>query len=183
MIGNRIGARPFQTAGSPFHCRSRPTPSCSEESWAPIGSIVARRCSEAMLIGRAGSAMGRSSPPGRRTQTARMPRGLFSSLSVVRIARWRVVLDARGPVEKVVAVVLIVEDEALIRLNAMDFATDAGHEAIEAANADDAIRLLESRNDIDIVFSDVSMPGSMDGLRLIQLIRNRWPPIRLILPA
>ena len=85
--------------------------------------------------------------------------------------------------EKVVAVVLIVEDEALIPLNAMDFATDAGHEAIEAANADDAIRLLESRNDIDIVFSDVSMPGSMDGLRLIQLIRNRWPPIRLILTS
>ena len=81
------------------------------------------------------------------------------------------------------AVVLIVEDEFLIRIMAADFARDAGHEAIEAANADEAIRILEGRTDIEIVFSDVSMPGTMDGVRLMQMIRNRWPPIRLILTS
>ena len=77
--------------------------------------------------------------------------------------------------------VLVVEDEPLIRMNAVDMIADAGSVAVEAANADEAIRILESRTDIDVVFSDVNMPGSMDGLRLLQLIHNRWPPIRLIL--
>jgi two-component system, response regulator PdtaR len=59
----------------------------------------------------------------------------------------------------------------------------AGHQVLEAADADEAIRILEGRMDIEIVFSDVSMPGSMDGLRLLHLIRTRWPPIRLILAS
>jgi CheY-like chemotaxis protein len=81
------------------------------------------------------------------------------------------------------AVVLIVDDEAMVRLTAADFAASAGHEVIEAADADEAIRILESRTDIEVVFSDVSMPGSMDGLRLLQVIRDRWPPIRLLLTS
>ena len=60
---------------------------------------------------------------------------------------------------------------------------DAGFEVVEAANADEAILLLESRNDIRIVFTDVHMPGSMDGLRLAQAVRNRWPPIKLIVTS
>ena len=80
-------------------------------------------------------------------------------------------------------VVLIVEDEALIRLNAVDVIEEAGFEAIEAANADEAIRILESRDDICIVFTDVHMPGSMDGLKLAHAIRNRWPPIKLIITS
>ena len=79
------------------------------------------------------------------------------------------------------ALVLVVDDEALVRMNAVDMMEQAGHNVIEAANADEAIRHLESRTDIEIVFSDVTMPGSMDGLRLLQVIRDRWPPIRLIL--
>jgi CheY-like chemotaxis protein len=51
----------------------------------------------------------------------------------------------------------------------------AGHQVVEAANADEAIRILESRFDSDTVFSDVTMPGSMDGLRLLHVIRDRWP--------
>jgi len=86
-------------------------------------------------------------------------------------------------VEREVAVVLIVEDEALIRINAVDFVERAGHVAIEAASADEAIKILETRKDVDIVFSDVTMPGSMDGLKLISIIRNRWPPIELILTS
>lgn len=81
------------------------------------------------------------------------------------------------------ALILIVDDEPLIRLMALDMFEHAGHEVIEARNADEAIRILESRTDISVVFSDVQMPGSMDGLRLLQVIRNRWPPIRLILTS
>ena len=50
----------------------------------------------------------------------------------------------------------------------------------EAANADEAIAILEARRDITIVFTDVQMPGSMDGLRLAAAIRGRWPPIKII---
>jgi CheY-like chemotaxis protein len=60
---------------------------------------------------------------------------------------------------------------------------EAGFEAIEASDADEAIRILESRNDIRAVFTDVNMPGSMDGLRLARVVRNRWPPVALIVAS
>jgi DNA-binding LytR/AlgR family response regulator len=59
----------------------------------------------------------------------------------------------------------------------------AGYIAIEASNADEAIAILEARKDIRIVFSDIDMPGSMDGLKLARAIRDRWPPIELILTS
>ena len=62
------------------------------------------------------------------------------------------------------AVVLVVEDEFLIRMDVVDNLTDAGFEVLDAKNADEAIRLLESRNDIELVFTDVHMPGSIDGI-------------------
>jgi two-component system, response regulator PdtaR len=80
-------------------------------------------------------------------------------------------------------IVLVVEDEALIRSSALDMVEEAGFEAIEASNADEAIRILESRNDIRAVFTDVNMPGSMDGLRLARVVRNRWPPVALIVAS
>src|SRR5215813_5459094 len=80
-------------------------------------------------------------------------------------------------------VVLVVEDEALIRMNATEMVDEAGFEAISASDADEAIRILESRNDIRAVFTDVQMPGSMDGLRLAQVIRHRWPPVALIVTS
>jgi len=79
--------------------------------------------------------------------------------------------------------VLVVEDEPLIRMNAVSTVEDAGYVAIEAADADAAIAILESRDDIRVVFTDINMPGSMDGLRLARAIRNRWPPIRLIVTS
>lgn len=79
--------------------------------------------------------------------------------------------------------VLIVEDEPLVRLYAVETVEAAGYEVIEAANADAAIRILESRRDIRVVFTDIHMPGSMDGLRLAQAIRNRWPPIKIIVTS
>jgi len=79
--------------------------------------------------------------------------------------------------------VLVVEDEVIIRMEAVSMIEDAGYEVVEASNADDAIGLLETRLGIDVIFSDIDMPGSMDGLKLIHVVRERWPPITLILTS
>ena len=81
------------------------------------------------------------------------------------------------------AVVLVVEDEALIRISALDIVEDAGFAALGASNADEAIRILEARDDIRAVFTDIRMPGSMDGWKLAGAIRGRWPPIHLIVAS
>lgn len=78
-------------------------------------------------------------------------------------------------------VVLVVEDEPLQRMMAVDLVEDAGFTAAEARDADEAVRILESRADICIVLTDIDMPGSMDGMMLAAAIRNRWPPIEIIL--
>ena len=80
-------------------------------------------------------------------------------------------------------IVLIVEDEPLLRMLAMDFLEDAGFETVEAVNADAAVRILESRTDIRIVFTDIDMPGSLDGMKLAAAVRDRWPPIEIILTS
>src|SRR5882762_8994065 len=85
-----------------------------------------------------------------------------------------------GLVESKRPVVLIVEDEFLLRMDAVDMIAAAGFEVVEAANADDAIEILESRPDITVVFTDIQMPGSMDGLKLARAVRGRWPPIKII---
>ena len=77
-------------------------------------------------------------------------------------------------------VVLVIEDDAIIRLLASEFIADSGFEALEAANADEAVRILESRDDIRAIFTDINMPGSMDGLMLAHAVRDRWPPIHII---
>jgi CheY-like chemotaxis protein len=77
-------------------------------------------------------------------------------------------------------VVLVVEDNFLIRMHAVDMIADADFAVVEAANADDAIVILEDRLDITVVFTDIQMPGSMDGLKLAAAIRGRWPPIKII---
>lgn len=81
------------------------------------------------------------------------------------------------------AVILIVEDNAVIRMGAADLVVHAGYEALEASNAEEAIRLLEARTDIVLVFTDVGMPGTMDGIKLAHHIRNRWPPVKLIVAS
>ena len=77
--------------------------------------------------------------------------------------------------------VLVVEDDWLLRLIAVEIVEDAGLVAIEAANADEAIAILECRADIVLIFTDVDMPGSMDGLKLAHAVRRRWPPIKIII--
>src|SRR5258708_38028808 len=83
-------------------------------------------------------------------------------------------IKSRGPV------VLIVEDEFLLRMDAVDMIAAAGFEAVEAANADEAIKILEARRDITVVFTDIQMPGSMDGVKLARAVRAPRPPIKIV---
>lgn len=79
--------------------------------------------------------------------------------------------------------VLIVEDEPLMRMMAIDVVEEAGLRALQAADADQAMAILESRPDIGIVFTDIDMPGSMDGMELAVRVRDRWPPIELLITS
>jgi two-component system, response regulator PdtaR len=77
-------------------------------------------------------------------------------------------------------IVLVVEDEPLLRMLAVEVVEEAGFIAIEAQDADEAVILLESRTDIALLFTDINMPGSMDGLKLAYAVRDRWPPIKIL---
>jgi len=77
--------------------------------------------------------------------------------------------------------VLIVEDEMILRMRAVDIVEDAGFCPVEAVNADEALSILESRSDISLLFTDIQMPGSIDGLKLAHAVHDRWPSIKIIL--
>jgi CheY-like chemotaxis protein len=79
--------------------------------------------------------------------------------------------------------VLVVEDEPLLRMLAVDMVEDAGFIVLEAGDADEAVRILEGRGDIGIVFTDVDMPGSMNGTALARCVRLRWPSVQLIITS
>lgn len=78
--------------------------------------------------------------------------------------------------------ILVIDDEALVRMSAVDVVEEEGFAVLEACNADEAIRILESRDDIIMIVTDIDMPaGSMNGLRLAAAVRRRWPPIHIII--
>ena len=77
--------------------------------------------------------------------------------------------------------VLIVEDEMMLRMRAVDIVEDAGFSPVQAVNADQALSILELRSDISLLFTDIQMPGSMDGLKLAHAVHDRWPAIKIIL--
>jgi CheY-like chemotaxis protein len=79
--------------------------------------------------------------------------------------------------------VLVVEDEALVRFSMCEEIARAGFKVYEADNADEAIRLLEANPDIQLIFTDVDMPGSMDGVKLAHYVRKRWPPVKIIVTS
>jgi two-component system, response regulator PdtaR len=76
--------------------------------------------------------------------------------------------------------ILVVENELLLSLDISEALKDEGYDVITVANADDAIKVLESRNDIRTIFTDIDLPGSMDGLKLAAAVRHRWPPVNII---
>ena len=79
--------------------------------------------------------------------------------------------------------ILVVEDEPLIRMDIADQLQNLGFRVIEAANAREAVAQLDANNDIQVMFTDVDMPGDMDGLMLAAAVRNRWPPIKIIVTS
>ena len=90
---------------------------------------------------------------------------------------------AKPLMDRAKAIVLVVEDEPILRMLAVDIVEEAGFEAVEASDANEAVAILEARHDIRLVFTDVDMPGGMDGLKLAAAIRNRWPPIEVIVTS
>lgn len=79
--------------------------------------------------------------------------------------------------------VLIVEDQVLVRIFAADFLEEAGFKVFEAASADEALAVLEARPDVQVVITDVEMPGSMDGFVLARTVRERWPGVQVIVTS
>jgi CheY-like chemotaxis protein len=79
--------------------------------------------------------------------------------------------------------ILVVEDEPLVRLVGALLLADAGFNVIEASNAEEALRLLEAGSDIRIVFTDVEMPGALDGFGLARCVHERWPAIGVIVTS
>jgi two-component system, response regulator PdtaR len=80
-------------------------------------------------------------------------------------------------------VVLIVEDEPLVRMLGADVLEEAGFEVIEAFNGDEALAVLAARPDIAVLFTDVNMPGSLDGLDLARVVHERRPDIKLLIAS
>lgn len=79
--------------------------------------------------------------------------------------------------------ILVVEDDTLIRMFGVDVLEEAGFDVLEAGNADDAVAILSEHDNVQLLFSDIDMPGSMDGVDLAQLVHDRWPTIRLLLTS
>ena len=79
--------------------------------------------------------------------------------------------------------VLVVEDDALLRAEAVDLCIEASFSTYEARNADQAIRILERHSEIRVLFTDIEMEGSMDGLRLAHAVRERWPPVSIMITS
>ncbi len=79
--------------------------------------------------------------------------------------------------------VLVVEDEILIRSAVAEFLRDAGYRVIEAANAAEAVALFASGTPVDLVFSDINMPGAMDGVGLASWVAGHHPNVRIILTS
>ncbi|MEO9229757.1 MAG: response regulator [Devosia sp.] len=79
--------------------------------------------------------------------------------------------------------VLVVEDETIIRMNMVLHLEDEGFVVFEAASADEAITMLNAHQEVRVLFTDIDMPGSMDGLKLSAYVRERWPPVRIIVTS
>ena len=85
--------------------------------------------------------------------------------------------------ERIVPVILVVEDEALVRLSAVGMLEDAGFRMIEAVNSDEALELLAADSDVQLLFTDVKMPGAIDGLALARQVHDRWPHIGIMVAS
>jgi two-component system, response regulator PdtaR len=80
-------------------------------------------------------------------------------------------------------VVLVAEDEELIRLWAADVLEENGFRVLEAANAEAALRVLEARPEVRLLFTDIHMPGAFDGMELARRVHDRWPHVQLVVTS
>jgi CheY-like chemotaxis protein len=80
-------------------------------------------------------------------------------------------------------VILVVEDETLVRMFLTDFLDDAGFKVFEAVNADEALTVLQARPDVQAVVTDIEMPGSMNGLELTRTVKERWPGVGVVISS
>lgn len=76
--------------------------------------------------------------------------------------------------------ILVVEDETFIRMDVVEMLRAAEFHVLEATNAYEAIQMLERNSDVRVIFTDIDMPGSMNGLKLAAAVRDRWPPVSII---
>ena len=81
------------------------------------------------------------------------------------------------------AVVLVVEDDILVRMIATDILADAGFRVIEARDAQEALTLLGARSDVQVVFTDCNMPGAIDGIGLAHLVHLRTPEVGIVVTS
>ena len=89
-----------------------------------------------------------------------------------------------GKGQDIPALVLVVDDEPLVRMTAADELEEAGFRVLEAANADEALAMLKEHSDeVRVLFTDVNMPGSMDGMALAAQVHRRWPHVRLLISS
>src|SRR5271166_1594090 len=79
-------------------------------------------------------------------------------------------------------VIIVAEDESARRMLAAEVLTEAGYTVVEAARADDALAIIKSRA-VDLLFTDVQMPGSMDGLELARYVRRHWPRVAVLIAS
>ena len=107
------------------------------------------------------------------TLLARLPPPACRAATIIKVERMQPKASSRP-------VVLVVEDEILLRMDAIDALEAAGYDVLDAGNADEAIAMLKVRGDIHVIFTDIDMPGSMDGLKLAHFVRDRWPPVKII---
>ena len=80
-------------------------------------------------------------------------------------------------------VVLVVDDEPLIRMNAVDMLLDAGFQVLEAADAAEALQVLADHPEVAVLFTDINMPGDMDGLDLARRVHDSRPDVHLIVTS
>lgn len=79
--------------------------------------------------------------------------------------------------------VIAVEDEGLVRMDMAMLLEDEGFIVFEASDADQAIDILNSHSEMRLMFTDIGMPVRMDGLKLAQAVRDRWPPVKIIVAS
>jgi CheY-like chemotaxis protein len=80
-------------------------------------------------------------------------------------------------------VILVVDDNGVLRMHAAELLKEAGYEVLEAADTEAAVGFLEARSDIKLLFTDVQLPAGRDGLSLAQQVTRQWPDVLLLITS